>query len=390
MEAIISNNHDIDSEQLADFSKALRDYQTTGTKQCLSILSILMESNISINQLKESKIGACLSKIAKDESEDPEEKALKKAAVQLFKKCKHREDKPSQGEIHKTELKKSESSPHVSTESKRLEKEEILLSPEDRKLSFSRKSSTISMNEESKISLSRRSSVISAHEGKLSPSDVFKPFDSALQRRISTDDSRKEPLREVSGYKKNTHKSSGHRLEVEKLPPVTQEYRNFALKAFTDGLLIDYKGNPHEKEKWKPIASEKAIEIERALSEKTRGNDNGYRYEARNLSNFLMLKNNEELRRRLMDGTAECREFVDNKENFLNQTARDRIEEASRRIIDASNADYDKKIIRESQLYQCRRCKSRKISKTEKQTRGGDEPMTSFFNCAECGNGWKE
>jgi len=44
-----------------------------------------------------------------------------------------------------------------------------------------------------------------------------------------------------------------------------------------------------------------------------------------------------------------------------------------------ANADYDKKMVRESSLYQCRKCKSKKISKEEKQTRSGDEPMTSYI-----------
>ena len=44
----------------------------------------------------------------------------------------------------------------------------------------------------------------------------------------------------------------------------------------------------------------------------------------------------------------------------------------------SADADYDKKNIKESALYQCKHCKSRKISKSEKQTRGGDEPMTSY------------
>jgi len=107
------------------------------------------------------------------------------------------------------------------------------------------------------------------------------------------------------------------------------------------------------------------------------------------LALFLIMKNNYELRRSILKGEADCAEFVKNKESFLNQNAQKRVEEVSRKFIDASNADYDKKMVRESLLYQCSRCKSRKINKIEKQTRGGDEPMTSFFNCVDCGKGWK-
>jgi hypothetical protein len=367
MEVTVSTNPDIDSEQLADFSRALRDYQTTGTKQCLSILNILMESNISINQLKESKIGACLSKIAKEEYENADDKQLKKAAIQLFKKCKQREEKNIQNENQRSDQKKSESSPHSSTEARKFDKEENKpLSPNEEKQPLSKRSSLIEENKGSSDEKKSRS------DDRASPNDIHKSYDPSLQRKISTDVemslsrktssmsfefettlSRKAStmstdLEILSLHRKTSkdHRRNSQHLQKEVLPPVTQEYKNFALKAFTDGLLIDFKGNPQEKEKRKPKALEKATEIEKALSEKTKGNDNEYRLEARNLSNFLMLKNNEELRRRLMDDTAECKEFVNNKENFLNQSARDRIEEASRRLIEANNADYDKKLIR--------------------------------------------
>ncbi len=62
--------------------------------------------------------------------------------------------------------------------------------------------------------------------------------------------------------------------------------------------------------------------------------------------------------------------------------------------------DYDKRKVPESPLYQCKKCKSRRVSKIDKQTRAGDEPMTSysymilflkprFFSCAECGTQWR-
>ena len=35
-------------------------------------------------------------------------------------------------------------------------------------------------------------------------------------------------------------------------------------------------------------------------------------------------------------------------------------------------------------MYPCGKCKSTKVSNYEKQTRSGDEPMTQFFECADC------
>lgn len=39
--------------------------------------------------------------------------------------------------------------------------------------------------------------------------------------------------------------------------------------------------------------------------------------------------------------------------------------------------------------YTCSKCKKRKISYYELQTRSADEPMTQFFTCLHCGHRWK-
>jgi len=39
-------------------------------------------------------------------------------------------------------------------------------------------------------------------------------------------------------------------------------------------------------------------------------------------------------------------------------------------------------------VVQCGKCHSRKTWSVQKQTRGGDEPMTTFSKCVECGNQW--
>jgi len=39
--------------------------------------------------------------------------------------------------------------------------------------------------------------------------------------------------------------------------------------------------------------------------------------------------------------------------------------------------------------FTCRKCRSKKCTYTQQQTRSADEPMTTFVTCLDCGNHWK-
>ena len=40
-------------------------------------------------------------------------------------------------------------------------------------------------------------------------------------------------------------------------------------------------------------------------------------------------------------------------------------------------------------IFKCAKCKNRKCHITEKQTRAGDEPATTFVTCIECDHTWR-
>ncbi len=50
---------------------------------------------------------------------------------------------------------------------------------------------------------------------------------------------------------------------------------------------------------------------------------------------------------------------------------------------------YDNKIEASTDNFTCWKCKSKKCTYYQLQTRSADEPMTTFVNCLDCGNRWK-
>ena len=50
---------------------------------------------------------------------------------------------------------------------------------------------------------------------------------------------------------------------------------------------------------------------------------------------------------------------------------------------------YSPKIDANTDDFTCRKCKSKKCSYYQLQTRSADEPMTTFVTCINCGNRWK-
>lgn len=53
------------------------------------------------------------------------------------------------------------------------------------------------------------------------------------------------------------------------------------------------------------------------------------------------------------------------------------------------DATYSAKPVANTSMYQCRSCRSRECHSFALQTRSGDEPMTIFIRCLNCGNRWR-
>ena len=63
--------------------------------------------------------------------------------------------------------------------------------------------------------------------------------------------------------------------------------------------------------------------------------------------------------------------------------------ELIRKKIKRDASRFDTNIEASTDMYTCRKCKSKKCTYYEMQTRSADEPATIFVTCLECGKHWK-
>ena len=120
------------------------------------------------------------------------------------------------------------------------------------------------------------------------------------------------------------------------------------------------------------------------------GNDtnDAYRQKMRALFQNLKNKANPNLRKRVLSGEIAPKRFVtmshDEMKSDERRAADEKLEKEN--MNNAMVAQVEKSI---SQEFQCGKCKQRKVSYSQAQTRSADEPMTTFCECMNCGNRWK-
>ncbi|KAK3310490.1 transcription elongation factor S-II [Chaetomium strumarium] len=113
-----------------------------------------------------------------------------------------------------------------------------------------------------------------------------------------------------------------------------------------------------------------------------------YRNKIRGLMTSLKRKDNPELGRRVLGGEITPEKFVVMTDDELAseaQRARDR--ELERENMLKAQVPMAEKSISDS--LQCSKCKQKKVSYSQAQTRSADEPMTTFCECTVCGHRWK-
>ncbi|KAM5355493.1 hypothetical protein ACJ41O_002139 [Fusarium nematophilum] len=132
----------------------------------------------------------------------------------------------------------------------------------------------------------------------------------------------------------------------------------------------------------------KAVAVEHAAYSKAKGETPDYKKKIRSLFTNLKNKSNRELGRRVLSGDISADRFVTMTDNELkSEDQRKKEMELEKENMKKAQVPMAEKSISDS--LECGRCKKKKVSYTQAQTRSADEPMTTFCECMNCGHRWK-
>lgn len=132
----------------------------------------------------------------------------------------------------------------------------------------------------------------------------------------------------------------------------------------------------------------KAIEVEKAAFAAYKGETTEYRAKLRSLFQNLKNKSNPALARRVVAGEIAADVFVVMSSDELKSAHLKQLEsDLAKENMKKAQVPMTEKSI--SDALTCGKCKQKKVSYTQAQTRSADEPMTTFCECMVCGHRWK-
>ncbi|OIR58231.1 MAG: transcription elongation factor S-II [Amphiamblys sp. WSBS2006] len=129
-----------------------------------------------------------------------------------------------------------------------------------------------------------------------------------------------------------------------------------------------------------------AKDIENQVHENTKTCNEQYRNHLRRL--FLDLSLNKELAEKIKHGEVKPEEVARMSSADMAHEER-RAEDELIRLQCLKKTVITRDEMAETDQFKCGKCKQRKTTYYQLQTRSADEPMTTFVSCIVCGNRWK-
>lgn len=159
--------------------------------------------------------------------------------------------------------------------------------------------------------------------------------------------------------------------------------RDMAIRALYDALA---KESEHP-----PVAildTVMSIETEMANLFNPESDEKGYRDKYRIIYSNIISKNNPDLKHRITNGEVSAKHLVTaDPKDLAPEHLKKKIEEIEKQnLFNAQGATVERSV---TDRFQCGKCKQRKVSYYQLQTRSADEPLTTFCTCENCGNRWK-
>ncbi|EDO16168.1 hypothetical protein Kpol_1026p15 [Vanderwaltozyma polyspora DSM 70294] len=159
--------------------------------------------------------------------------------------------------------------------------------------------------------------------------------------------------------------------------------RDMVIKAFYDALA---KGSEHPPKSI--LATCKSIEEEMNKAYDCDSNEKSYKERYRVIYSNIISKNHQDLKHKINNGdiTAVFLANCDTKE-LAPEHLKQKMEEITRQnLFNAQGATIERSV---TDRFTCGKCKEKKVSYYQLQTRSADEPLTTFCTCEACGNRWK-
>ncbi|CCE93095.1 transcription elongation factor DST1 TDEL_0F02840 [Torulaspora delbrueckii] len=159
--------------------------------------------------------------------------------------------------------------------------------------------------------------------------------------------------------------------------------RDMVIRAMYDALAKDSEHPPKSI-----LQTAKAVEEEMHKLNNCDGSEKAYKDKYRIIYSNIISKNNPDLKHKITSGDVSPFYLVncDPKELAPEHLRRKLEEIAKQNLFNAQGATVERSV---TDRFTCGKCKEKKVSYYQLQTRSADEPLTTFCTCEVCGNRWK-
>ncbi|CEP63595.1 transcription elongation factor DST1 LALA0_S08e06194g [Lachancea lanzarotensis] len=159
--------------------------------------------------------------------------------------------------------------------------------------------------------------------------------------------------------------------------------RDMVIRAFYDALAKDSEHPPQS-------ILTTAIAVEKQLNQlnNCENNEKAYKDKYRVVYSNVISKNNPDLKHKITAGDVTPGHLVScDPRELAPEHLKKKLEEISKQnLFNAQGATLERSV---TDRFTCGKCKEKKVSYYQLQTRSADEPLTTFCTCEVCGNRWK-